>query len=318
MREEAAMTQAIGIDVSKDFLDVALSGCHEGSRFGNDPDGWRELIAWAQPHQPSQVVVEATGGYERGLLGALAQAGLPVCHLNPRQARDFARATGTLAKTDAVDARGLALMGSVLTLRRYHHPDAAQRELQALVARRSALVRLRTSERNRWRQADASIRFSIDAVLETLQATLEEIERRIQQLLSRQQELAALAERLRQVRGVGAVSAARLRASIPELGQLNRKAISKLVGVSPLNRDSGCWRGRRTTWGGRAAARTALYMATLVAVRHEPALKHRYERLLEAGKPKKVALVACMRSLLTRLNAMLRDEADWQAEPLAA
>jgi transposase len=314
MKREAAMAKAVGIDVSKAVLDVAFDDERSTLRFANDPQGWSELIERVPAGEVTQIVLEATGGYEDGVLAALVQAGLPVCHINPRQARDFARASGALAKTDAIDARVLAQMGASLALRRYTAPTPAQRELRELVARRAALVDMRAAERNRLHKASARIRASIEALLEALTGEIQRLERQIEQLLQNQIGLAERAARLEQVRGISQTNAASLLAHVPELGQLDRKAIAKLVGVAPLNRDSGTQRGKRKSWGGRAQARKALYMATRVAVQHEPTLKARYQRLLEQGKPKKVATVACMRSLLTRLNAMLRDASDWQPE----
>lgn len=310
------MTKAIGVDVAKRALDVAANDQTPVQRFDNSPAGWSELIQWARGHAPAQIVIEATGGYEQGVLAALFEADLPVCHVNPRQVRDFAKATGELAKTDALDARILAQMGALLDLHRYVPPRAAERQLQALVSRRSTLVRMRTAERNRRPQADRVVRASIEEIIEALNQAIQAIEARIHQLLTQASPVAERARHLDQVPGIGQINAAGLLGHIPELGHLNRKAIAKLVGVAPLNRDSGAWRGRRSTWGGRAAARSVLYMATLVAVRYEPGLRTRYERLLAAGKPPKVALVACMRSLLIRINAMLRDGTDWQSDTL--
>ena len=308
------MAKAVGIDVSKAVLDVAFEEQGAVRRFANEPDGWAQLIELIHPGEVSQVVLEASGGYEQGVVMALAQSGLPVCQVNPRQARDFARANGALAKTDAIDARMLAQMGATLSLRRYTAPTPAQQELRELVVRRAALVDMRTAERNRLHQACARVRASIEALLETLNTEIKRLEQRIRWLLQEQFGLAERAARLQQVRGISQTNAASLLAHVPELGQLDRKAIAKLVGVAPLNRDSGTQRGKRTSWGGRAQARKALYMATRVAVRHEPSLQDRYQRLLDQGKPKKVATMACMRSLLTRLNAMLRDGSDWQPE----
>lgn len=313
------MAKAVGIDVSKAVLDVAFNDRANTWRFGNDPEGWAQLIELITPEQPSRIVVEASGGYERGLLAALAEARLAVYYINPRQARDFARANGALAKTDAIDARLLAEMGATLRrMRRYKAPAAAQDELRALVARRAALVNLRAAELTRRHQASASIRASIETVLAAVTDEIQRLEACIRRLLQQEAELAERAARLEQVRGISQVNAASLLAHVPELGQLNRKAIAKLVGVAPLNDDSGRRQGKRIIWGGRAPARKTLYMATRVAVRHEPALKERYERLLAQGKPKKVATAACMRSLLTRINAMLRDGTDWQPEAAMA
>lgn len=308
------MNPTIGIDVSKDHLDVGVSETDRVRRLSNTPQGHRALIRQCRQLTPAAIVLEATGGYEQAALTALAKAGLPVCRINPRQVRDFARATGQLAKTDALDARILARAAKVLTLPGYQLPTQAQSDLQALVRRRQALVKLRDSEKNRAAQAAPVAKPSIDMVLSGLEAALQDIEQRIGQLIHSTPELDDRVTRLGQIPGIGTTTAASLVALLPELGQLNRKAIAKLVGVAPLNCDSGTQQGRRATWGGRAAARSSLYMAALVATRHNPAVKALYQRLVGKGKPAKLALVACMRKLLVIANAMLRDQSDWTAQ----
>lgn len=298
------MSVSVGVDVSKATLDVAIHGAAATRCFPNTPAGHRRLIAWLQPQGTHQVVLEATGGYEHAALDALQAAGLPVVRVNPRQARDFARATGQLAKTDRLDARMLAQMAATLPLRLYQPAAAWQRRLAEWSQRRGQLVTLLTSERQRLRQfTEAPLRRSLQRHLAWLEDEIAALDREIAQQLEAQPVLATL----RTLKGVGPVLTATLASELPELGRLDRKAIAKLVGVAPLARDSGQWRGPRHVWGGRHAVRSALYMAALVGVRHEPRLRELYQRLRARGKAAKVALVACMRKLLVILNARMRD-----------
>ena len=298
------MSVSVGVDVSKATLDVAIHGAAATRCFPNTPAGYRRLIAWLQPQGTHQVVLEATGGYEHAALDALQAAGLPVVRVNPRQARDFARATGQLAKTDRLDARMLAQMAATLPLRLYQPAAAWQRRLAEWSQRRGQLVTLLTSERQRLRQfTEAPLRRSLQRHLAWLEDEIAALDREIAQQLEAQPVLATL----RTLKGVGPVLTATLASELPELGRLDRKAIAKLVGVAPLARDSGQWRGPRHVWGGRHAVRSALYMAALVGVRHEPRLRELYQRLRARGKAAKVALVACMRKLLVILNARMRD-----------
>lgn len=298
------MSVSVGVDVSKATLDVAIHGAAATRCFPNTPAGHRRLIAWLQPQGTHQVVLEATGGYEQAALDALQVAGLPVVRVNPRQARDFARATGQLAKTDRLDARMLAQMAATLPLRRYQPVAAWQRRLAEWSQRRGQLVTLLTGERQRLRQlTEAPLRRSLQRHMAWLEDEIAVLDRAIAQQLEAQPVLATL----RTLKGVGPVLTATLASELPELGRLDRKAIAKLVGVAPLARDSGQWRGPRHVWGGRHAVRSALYMAALVGVRHEPRLREIYQRLRARGKAAKVALVACMRKLLVILNARMRD-----------
>ena len=306
----------VGIDVSSQTLEVASSSQAKTWQVANDAAGIEQLLSQALALTPALVVLEATGGYEFEVACALQAAGLAVAVVNPRTARDFARAMGALAKTDALDARMLAAFARVL----HQHPererfvkplaDAELQQLQALVLRRRQLVQMLTAERQRLRLAHAAARPSIERVIEFLKQELGDSEAEVATHVQRHH--AQLAQALASVPGIGAASVAVLLAELPELGKLDRRRIAALVGVAPLNRDSGQMRGQRSIWGGRADVRRTLYMATLVAVRHNPALKACYERLLAAGKRKKVALVACMRKLLTMLNAIAKHGSTWQ------
>lgn len=307
----------IGIDVSSQTLEIASSDQAKTWQLANDVAGIEQLVNQASALAPALVVLEATGGYEFEAACALQAAGLAVAVVNPRTARDFARAMGALAKTDALDARMLAAFARVL----HQHPererfvkplaDAELQQLQALVLRRRQLVQMLTSERQRLRLAHAAARPSIERLIEFLKHELGDSEAEVAAHVQRHH--AQLAQALASVPGIGAASVAVLLAELPELGKLDRRRIAALVGVAPLNRDSGQMRGQRCIWGGRADVRRTLYMATLTAVRHNPALKACYERLLAAGKRKKVALVACMRKLLTMLNAIAKHGSTWDS-----
>ena len=306
----------VGIDVSGQTLDVALSDRKEIEQFGNDVSGIESLVQAMQVLRPALVVLEATGGYEFEAACALQAAEFAVAVVNPRAARDFARAMGLLAKTDALDAHMLAGFAQVLYQRpdreRFVKPlaDATLQRLQALVLRRRQLVQMITSERQRLRLSHVAARPSIERVIEFLKRELDESDTEVAAHVN--QHHADLAQALSSVPGVGATSVAVLLAELPELGKLNRRRIAALVGVAPLNRDSGQRRGKRSIWGGRSEVRRTLYMATLVAVRHNQVLRAYYQHLLEAGKCKKVALVAAMRKLLTILNAMAKHGEYWK------
>ena len=279
------MSYGVGIDVSKSWLDVHVHGLGHSARFGNTPVGY--------------------GGYEQAALDALHAAGLPMVRLNPRQARDFAKATGQLAKTDTLDARVLAQMAAVLELMRYQPAEPWRRQLAQYRQRRAHLVMLLQQERQRLSQlSDAWLQQQARTAVRHWQKMLGEVDARIAGQIAAQSDLAVL----RQVTGVGPVLLATLAAQLPELGRVDGKAIAKLVGVAPLARDSGSMRGARSIWGGRASVRQALYMGALVAVRFHPDLRTFYQRLRAQGKVAKVALVAAMRKLLVILNAKMRDQ----------
>lgn len=305
----------IGIDVSSQTLEVASSAQAKTWQASNDAHGIESLCSQLTALGPALVVLEATGGYEFEAACALQAAGLPTAVVNPRMARDFARAIGALAKTDALDAHMLAAFARVL----HQHPererfvkplaDAQLQQLQALVLRRRQIVQMLTGERQRLRISHAAARPSIERVIEFLKQELGDSDTEVAAHV--QHHHAQLAQALTSVPGIGAASVAVLLAELPELGKLDRRRVAALVGVAPLNRDSGQMRGQRSIWGGRAQVRRTLYMATLTAVRYNPVLKPYYEHLLAAGKRKKVALVACMRKLLTMLNAIAKHGSTW-------
>jgi transposase len=314
-QKEEAMTPAqvyVGIDVAKRRLDIALWPTGESRSLANDPTDINKLVTWLQTQQPQLIVLEATGGYERAAVASLATAALPVVVVNPRQVRDFARAIGRLAKTDTLDAAVLARFAEAVRPSPRPLPDAQMELLRALVTRRQQVVEMLTAERLRLASVQPAIQGLIQKHIAALEKELAHLEEELDRTI-RQSPLWRARERLlRSVPGIGPTVAAVLLADMPELGRLDRRQVAALAGVAPLNRDSGQCRGRRCIWGGRARVRAALYMAALVATRHNPVLKNYYQRLLEAGKAKKVALVACMRKLLTILNAMLRDGTAWQ------
>lgn len=305
----------IGIDVSSQTLEVASSAQAKTWQASNDAHGIESLCSQLTALGPALVVLEATGGYEFEAACALQATGLPTAVVNPRMARDFARAMGALAKTDALDAHMLAAFARVL----HQHPererfvkplaDAQLQQLQALVLRRRQIVQMLTGERQRLRISHAAARPSIERVIEFLKQELGDSDTEVAAHV--QHHHAQLAQALTSVPGIGAASVAVLLAELPELGKLDRRRVAALVGVAPLNRDSGQMRGQRSIWGGRAQVRRTLYMATLTAVRYNPVLKPYYEHLLAAGKRKKVALVACMRKLLTMLNAIAKHGCTW-------
>jgi transposase len=301
----------VGIDVAKATLDVAVSPTAERWTAAHTEREVTGLVSRLVALHPALVVLEATGGLEQPLVGALAAAGLPVVVVNPRQVRDFAKATGLLAKTDALDATVLARFAAAVRPTPRPLPDAATQTLAALVTRRRQLVEMLTAERNRLAQAPRALRAEIQAHITWLKRRLARLDTDLGQAIRTSPAWRVQDDLLQSVPGVGPVLATTLLASLPELGRLNRKAIAALVGVAPLNRDSGTFRGRRMVWGGRAAVRAVLYMGTLVAVRHNPVLRAFYQRLRAAGKLPKVALTACMRKLLTILNAMLKHHQPW-------
>jgi transposase len=308
----------VGIDVAKAHLDVAVRPTGAAWRAANDPSGIAELVARLQAQRPTLVVVEATGGLEVPLVAAVAAAGLAIAVVNPRQVRDFAKAVGQLAKTDALDAQVLARFAEVVRPTPRPLPAAEAQALAALVARRAQIVGMLVAEQQRRGSTLPALRPRVDAHIRWLQAERDALDRELEQTLRRSPLWREREDLLRSVPGIGPVVAATLLADLPELGRLDRKQIAALVGVAPLNCDSGRWRGRRHIWGGRARVRAALYMGTLVAVQHNPVLRAFYERLLAAGKPKKVALTACMHKLVVILNALLRQGVPWQDRALPA
>ena len=304
----------VGIDVAKDRLDVHLRPAGETFVVMRDAAGVAELVGRLEALAPSLIVMEATGGFEVTVAAALGSAGLPLAVVNPRQIRDFARASGKLAKTDSLDAAAIAHFAEALRPEVRPIPDEQARLLGELVARRRQIVEMMTAERNRRRQLTSKrLIKSIERLLDALQRELSELENELDDTIRGTPAWHDAENLLTSVPGVGGTVARTLLAELPELGRLDRKAIAALVGVAPFNRDSGTLRGRRTVWGGRASVRSTLYMAALVASQHNPTLAAFYQRLVQAGKPKKLALTAVMRKLITILNAMLRDNSPWQS-----
>ena len=301
----------VGIDVSKAHLDVFVRPEPQGWTEPNSDAGVQALVGKLQTLKPTAVVMEATGGYEGLAAGQLAAAGLPVCVVNPRQVRDFARATGTLAKTDRLDAQILALFAERMRPEVRPLPDAETQALQGLLARRRQIQEMITAEGNRLAKAASPVKPGIEAHLTWLQQARDQMDKEMRDMLSKCEKLRPLVTRLRTVPGVGPVTSATLACLLPELGRLNRRQIAALVGVAPLNHDSGKFRGQRTIWGGRAHVRAVLYMATLSATRHNHIIREFYTHLLSGHKKSKVALVACMRKMLTILNAMVKNGTDW-------
>lgn len=305
----------VGIDVAKATVEVAISGRQKTLALSNDEAGYAALLAELSSLNVGLVLLEATGGFELACATALQLAGLAVAVVNPRQAREFARAMGYLAKTDRIDAAVLADMARTLLSRADLSklvkplPDAQQLELQALVTRRRQLMAMKLAEDHRMKMPGVRQRRSLNTIIKALDREIARVDKDLQAFVgANHAELAAL---LDSVKGVGKATISTLLAEVPELGKLSGREVSALVGVAPINRDSGTMRGKRSIFGGRPDVRRVLFMAALVASRHNPVIKAFYQRLLAAGKPKKVALVACMRKLLTILNAMVRSGKPW-------
>jgi transposase len=302
----------VGIDVAKAFLDVHVLPSGKASRFENTSAGIATLVKELKSENPSLIVLEATGRLELPAASALAGAGMPVAIVNPRHVRDYARATGELAKTDALDARVIATYGRDLHPEPRPLPDKESLVLQGLLARRRQLVGMMTAEKNRLDRAHPATRQDVRDHIDWLYQRLKNVDRELHDLIKASpawQERDAL---LQSVPGVGPVLSRTLLIDLPELGTVDQKAIAKLVGVAPLNRDSGTMRGTRTTWGGRANVRCVLYMASLIAIRVNPVIRAYYQKLRGEGKKPKVAQVACMRKLLVILNAIAEKGTPWE------
>jgi len=306
----------VGIDVSKATLDIAVAPTGEAWSVANTTEGMQQLVSKLGEISPKLIVLEATGGLERRAVAALAGASLPVVAVNPRQVRDFAKATGRLAKTDAIDAAVLALFADRIRPQVRPLRDEETQELEALVVRRRQVVDMITAEKNRLIAAPPSktVRTAIGKTIKWLQKQLEEIDSDLDDAVKGSPVWREKDDLLRSVPGVGKVLSRTLLSLVPELGALGKKQLSALVGVAPLNWDSGQQRGRRSIWGGRAHVRAVLYMGALVAARFNPVIRAFHARLIAAGKLPKVALVACMRKLLTILNAIVRDRTPWTRE----
>ena len=302
----------VGIDVAQAHLDLAVRPTGETWQVPNTDAAFPDLIARLRALAPTLLVLEATGGYEHAVLSAIAAAGLPIVAVNPRQVRDFAKAFGILAKTDQIDAAILALFAERVRPAVRALPDADTAELAALLARRRQLLDMLTAERHRLAQARPAVRRSLQQHIHWLEQRVHDFDDDLTRRIRRSPVWRAKEDLLRSAPGIGPVVARTLLAVLPELGRLPRRPLAALVGLAPFNRDSGRHRGRRCIWGGRRTVRAALYMATLVATRHNPAIRACYQRLLTAGKPTKVALTVCMHKLLTILNAMVRTNQPWR------
>lgn len=308
------MTQpVIGIDVGKAKLDVGVHGDKKVRQWRNDEPGRAELRTWVLQQEASLVVVEASGGYEAAVVSELVSSGQAVALVNPTRVRAFARAEGVLAKTDKIDAQVIARFGATMKPEARARRTEAQAQLNELITRRRQLVEMLTAEKNRRQTASPAMRRHIASHLAWLQDQIDELEHQISQAIEANPGWAETAQRVDSVPGIGPITAATLVADLPELGQLNRQKIAALVGVAPFNHDSGQHRGKRRIFGGRTSVRSVLYMATLSAIRHNPVIKVFYQRLLKAGKLKKVALTACMRKLLVILNTMVKTGQDWHS-----
>ena len=306
--------QVVGIDVSKAVLDLAVLPTGEQLQIANDTDGIEQLRSKLTSAEVDLVVMEATGGYETAVATALAGAGLRVAVVNPRQVRDFAKASGRLAKNDRIDAQVIAAFGQAIEPEIVRLPDEKTRELEALLVRRRQLVAMRVQEVNRLGLMQGAMRKNIKAHIDWLEKQIDKLNIDLTAALRSSPAWRAKDESLQSFNGVGRITSSTLTVELPELGQLNRRAITALVGLAPFNRDSGLMRGRRSIYGGRSHVRATLYMATTTAIRSNPVIRAFYERLKARGKPHKVAMVACMRKTLTILNAMVRQSTPWTPE----
>lgn len=301
----------VGIDVSKDWLDIVVIPSGETWRTENIAEEIDVLVKKLEKIKPERIVIEATGGYERLVTSKLYVADLPVCRINPKRVRYFARSVGQLAKTDKLDAKVLARFGEVVKPALTQLPGDQEELLSALLARREQLTSMRVAESNRMDTAPARVRPSLNEHLTWLKNQIKQLDREIDDFINQNPDLKEKDEFLQEVEGIGKKTSAKLIADVPELGHCDRKQIAALIGTAPYNHDSGYKKGQRSISGGRPDVRRILYMATLAATRHNPVIRAFYQRLVKAGKKKKVAIVACMRKLLTILNAILRDRIHW-------
>jgi transposase len=318
MREDRGGMNWVGIDVAKDAVEVAVRPSGKHWTVPQTPVGQRRLARELAGGQPELIVLEATGGYERALVAALQEADLAVAVVNPRPVRQFARAMGRLAKTDEIDAAVLAQFAETIRPEARPRVDAATEDLEALLDRRRQIQEALTAERNRLPLARPVIQRRIRTHVRWLEKELEALDQEIEDRLAHEPVWQARAAQLQAVPAIGPVTTATLLARLPELGRLNHRELAALVGVAPFNQDSGLWRGKRRIYGGRGDVRRVLYMAALVGVRWNPVLQPFYQRLLAAGKPRKVALVACIRKLLRMLNAMVTQGQPWAPQGLAS
>ena len=297
-----------GIDVAKEKLDIGVLGEKKASQVGNDATGITSLIKKMKALKLALIVVEATGGYQRAVVLGLYEAGLPVAVVNPSRVRQYARASGLLAKTDKLDAFNLAEFGKQMKPRKFEAKSESERHVSALLVRRRQLEEMLKAEKNRLRTVPVTMRGSIERMIEMLKEEIKRLEKELDRFMKENADWREQEEILRSAKGVGRITATTLLAELPELGKLDRKKIAALVGLAPMNFDSGKKRGYRKTKGGRMEVRNVLYMSTLVATQYNPLIKAQYQELQRRGKVKKVALTACMRKFLTILNAMKRDK----------
>lgn len=307
----------VGIDVSKDKLDVAVVGHKEVVQVSNTKKGIAKWVTEMLKLTPKLIVVEATGGYEEAVVLALFKAGLSVALVSPQRVRQYARASGLLAKTDGIDAQTLADFGEKMQPRRYEGKSEAGRRLSGLVGRRKQLGEMLKAEKNRLRTANAEMQNSLETVIAVLKAEIKRLDQEIMKFMKEHADFGEQEKLLRSAKSIGPVTAATLLADLPELGKLDRKEIAALVGVAPMNQDSGKKRGYRKTKGGRPGVRSVLYMSALSAIRYNPVIKAHYDQLVKRGKLKKVAITACMRKMLTILNAMMRDQVPFRKTIMA-
>lgn len=301
----------VGIDVAKDSMEVTVHESNEHWNFPNDKSGLAKLITKMKKLSPQLIVLEATGGYESTIAIELQSKGFPVAVVNPRQIRDFARSVGILAKTDILDAKVIAQFAAKIQPTPRILPTKAAKKLGAILIRRKQIITMLTAEKNRLQQADSVVRKRVKNHVTWLEKELNDVNKELGQMVQEDPEWKAKDEIIQSVPGVGPNLSITILSDFPELGILNRKQIAALAGIAPFNRDSGKMRGKRSIWGGRDIVRTATYMAAFVAIRFNPLLKSFFDRLINAGKPRKVALVACMRKLLCILNAMLKNRTTW-------
>jgi transposase len=311
IKEKRVKEIYVGIDVSKERLDVAVLPSGEKRQFANNEDGMSKLIAKLRKKHPTLIVMEPTGGYEIPVAGALAAEDIPVAVVNARQIRDYARAVGKLAKTDRLDAMVIAEFAQRVQPEVRPLRDEENQEIKAIVSRRRQLTEMLSAEKNRMAIAPKALKANIMAHIKWLKQEIDDLDSNLRQQIEDSPIWREKDNLLCSVPGIGKVLSATLLAELPELGSLNHRQIASLVGVAPFNRDSGTIRGKRRIWGGRASVRSALYMAAFVGTRYNPVIKAFYMRLLERGKAKKVALVACMRKLLTIINSMIRYKKAW-------
>jgi transposase len=308
----------VGVDVSKDRLDIALRPIGQVLTFSNDHIGIEKLVQKVAEVKPCLIVLEATGGYELALAAALMRGGMPAVMINPRQARDFAKATGKLAKTDKIDANILAHYAEAIQPPVRPLPDERQKELSLLLTRQRQLVDMLAMEKNRLHNCPSTrVKTDVEAHIKWLKSQIKQLDKDVGSFIFESPAWRAKDELLQSVPGIGPTVSRVLIAYLPELGKLDRQKIAALAGLAPFNRDSGNMRGRRTIWGGRNRIRSLLYMAAVAALRFNPTIRAFYDRLVTAGKAKKLALTACMRKLLTILNAIVRTDSPWAINNLS-